>query len=609
MASHKAHRMLITLDFETYYAPKYGLTTLTTMEYVNHKLFKVWGVGIKIDEEETEWFGEADAESAIHDIDWQRATVICHNTMFDGYILTQYYGVKPAYYIDTAAMSRGLYPGQSARLKDVAERLYPDDERMRKGEELANAKGIYDLDPELEASIAGYCIQDVDLTYALYHDMVARLPKSELDLIDLTCRMFVEPKIKINRERLKKYHEQEFNKAEATIETSGVDRKVLSSNPQFSQYIEEELGIVPPVKRSTTTGKMIPALGKNDAAFTQMQKMYPEHQSIWDARIAIKSRLTETRSKRFLEAAWNKDWLPVPLRYYAAHTGRFGGTDKLNMQNLPRESELRRCIVAPDDHLIFVADLSNIEARMLAWLAGESNLLEQYRNGEDIYSNLASEIYGRPINKKDDPVERFVGKVAVLGLGYGMGHRKLRETLAAGAMGPPVIFTESEAKKVVNAYRSVYPKIPALWRKLEDFLKQTMHKDNYGNVYGPLTVASRAIELPNGMALRYQNLRFGSEGLIYDGRGAKPEYTYGGRITENVVQALSRIVVTDSMLRLDKKAGDVALTVHDEIIITSTNNDADATMQNIIDDMCLPPHWAKDIPLDAEGGFDKSYSK
>ena len=598
--------MLVTLDFETYYDTKMSLTKMTTMEYVSHEKFKVWGVGIKIDLDETEWFGEDEAEAAIHDIDWANATVICHNTPFDGYILTQYYGVKPKYYIDTAAMSRGLFPGQSARLKDCAVRIFPNDATMRKGEELSNAKGIYDLDPELEEAIAGYCIQDVDLTWALYQEMNSLMPQSEMDLIDLTCRMFCEPKIKIDRERLAKYHAQEFENAESTIAAAGIDRKVLSSNQQFAQHIHE-LGLVPPTKVSPTTGKKIPALGKNDKAFTQMQQMYPEHQHLWDARIAIKSRLTETRAKRFLEAAWKDDWLPVPLRYYAAHTGRFGGTDKLNMQNLPRGGELRKCIVAPDDELLFVADLSNIEARMLAWLAGETELVEQFRSGDDIYSNFASKIYGRPINKKDDPIERFVGKTAILGLGYGMGAQKFKDTLEAGAMGPPVHFTLEKAKQIVNTYRNTYSGIQNLWRKLEDLLKQTMHSDNWGNRYGPLTVGDNTLQLPNGLGLRYHNLRSTHQGLMYDSRN-KNEYTYGGRITENVIQALARIVITDSMLRLDK-THDVALTVHDEIIITGTNINADATMENIISDMCIAPCWAPDLPLAAEGGYAKEYSK
>ena len=602
--------MLVTLDFETYFDNKVSLTKLTTMDYVRHELFKVWGVGIKIDDGRTEWFGEDDTQGAINDIDWGSATVICHNTMFDGYILTRHFGVVPAYYIDTAAMNRGLYPGQSARLKDCAVRAFPEDETMRKGEELSDAKGIYDLDPELEEAIAGYCIQDVDLTYAIYKQLVDRMPKSEMDIINLTCRMFCEPKLIVDTEALITFRDNLITSSEQAINASGVDRKVLSSNKQFSDYIQQVLGLITPYKVSPTTGKSIPALGKNDKAFTQMKKMYTEHQPIWDARTAVKSRISETRAQRFLDATHDDGTISVPLRYYAAHTGRFGGTEKINMQNMPRNSELRKALCAPADHLVYVADLSNIEARMLAWLADENDLLNQFRNGDDIYSNLASVIYDRPINKKDDPTERFVGKTAVLGLGYGMGAPKFQATLEAGAMGPAMTFTTDEAYNVVNTYRSTYSGIPVLWQKLELKLANTINP-NYEEEWHGLVFKDTKIYLPNGLALHYNNLRFERGKLTYDGaRGV--ETTWGGRIAENVVQALSRLIVTDAMLRIDSDANLnawIVLTVHDEIVLISQANNPGATMDKLIAHMCTTPDWAKDIPLDAEGGYDFSYSK
>lgn len=600
----------VTLDFETYYDVQQSLTKLTTMDYVRHDNFKVWGVGIKVEDGPTQWYGEDEVEEAIYAIDWEVTAVICHNTPFDGFILTDHYNVKPAYYIDTAAMARGTNPAKSARLKDVAERLFPDDLTMRKGDELVNAKGIFDLPPDIEESIAAYCIQDVDLTWAIYNKFATTYPQKELDLIDLTTRMFCEPSLKIDRERLTKYYESELNNNENTILASGIPKDVLSSNNKFSELIED-LGITVPMKPSPSdNSKKIPALGKNDAGFKQMAAMYPEQSHIWDARVAIKSRLTETRSKRFLDAADENDYIPAPLRYYAAHTGRFGGTEKLNMQNLPRGGELRKCLVAPKDHLIYVADLSNIEARMLAWLAGEADLLQQFRNGDDIYSNFASVIYNKPIDKNNNPTERFVGKTAILGLGYGMGHEKFKATLKSGAMGPAMDFDIEESKRIVNTYRSTYSGIKNLWYKLEDFLKLSMHEDNRGMTYGPLSIGHNSIILPNGMSLTYNNLRSSMNGLIFDSK-LKSEYTYGGKITENVIQALSRIIITDSMLRLANSVpnGKIALTVHDEIIIVAPDTDPHATMDKIINDMCVAPSWALDIPLDAEGGFDTSYSK
>lgn len=602
--------MLVTLDFETYYDKDLSLKKMTTMDYVRNERFKVWGVGIKVDDEPTEWFGEDEAEAAIRDIDWEITTLACHNTHFDGYILNRIYNIRPRYYTDTAAMSRALAPGQSASLKNCAIRFFPEDKTMRKGDELADAKGIYDLDPELEEAIAGYCIQDVDLTYALYNKMVWDMPVSELDLIDMTCRMFCEPKLVADREALITFRDEEKTASEAAIEAAGIDPKVLRSNKQFDELLTS-MDIVTPTKISPTTGKDIPALGKNDKAFTQLQRMYPEHQALWTARKAAKSRISETRAQRFIDAIHPDGTMPVPLRYYGAHTGRWTGIEKINMQNLPRRSPLRKALCAPEGKLIYVADLSNIEARMLAWLADEEDLLEQFRRGDDIYSNLATRIYGRPIDKYGDPLERFVGKTAVLGLGYGMGAQKFQTTLEAGAMGPAMKFSTSEAYDVVNTYRTTYSGIPNLWQKLELKLASTLNP-TYNEHWHDLYFDDNKIQLPNGLALHYNNLRFEDGNLTYDSGTKRTETTWGGRLTENVVQALSRIVISDAMLRIQNDPSlqaDVVLTVHDEIIIISNANESDATMCKLIQHMCQPPLWAPDLPLDAEGGYDYRYSK
>ena len=276
---------------------------------------------------------------------------------------------------------------------------------------------------------------------------------------------------------------------------------------------------------------------------------------------------------------------------------------------MPRNSQLRKALYAPKGQLVFVADLSNIEARMLAWLADEQDLLQQFRNGEDIYSNLASKIYDTPINKHDHPTERFVGKTAVLGLGYGMGAKKFQATLEAGAMGPPMKFSAQEAQDVVNTYRNTYPGIQNLWTKLELKLANTVNPA-LSEEWGCLYFDKHKIHLPNGMALHYNNLDYDDGTLTYETR--IKETTWGGRIVENVVQALSRIIVTDAMLRIEKDTtldAQVVLTVHDEIVLISQANNPDATMDKLIAHMCTPPSWAEDIPLDAEGGYDLSYSK
>jgi DNA polymerase bacteriophage-type len=595
----------IYLDFETYYDVQLSLTKMSTVQYVNNPEFKVWGVGIKVEDGETEWYNEEETPDVLQQIDWANTAVVCHNTLFDAYILTQYFNCIPAFYYDTAAMSRGLYPNMSASLANACKREFPNDETMRKGEELVNAKGVRDLDPELDAQIGGYCIQDVDLTYALFQSYMANYPDKELQIIDLTVRLFVEPKLMLDRGSLTTYKDEIAIKTAAGIEASGTTREILASQQKFKAYLED-LGIVVPTKKSPTTGKKIPAFGKNDSAYIQMCNMYPEHKHIWDARELVKSRIEETRAQRFIDSCNPDGTFSIPLRYYAAHTGRFGGADKINLQNLPRGSKLRTALMAPQGQKLFIADLSNIEARMLAWLSKEADLLDAFATGRDVYCEFASQIYGRTITKQDK-LERYVGKTAILGLGYGMGADKFQATLKTGS--PSVELSDTAAKSIVMQYRGMYPNIPQLWSGMKDSLFQMINPQGYGLKYGPLTIRARALELPNGMALNYPNLMFEYGNFVY-----KTEReiirTHGPRITENVVQALARIVITDQMLEVQAMPEvDIVLQVHDEIIAIGSELDSDATMEKIINIMRTAPDWCSDLPLDAEGGVSQVYDK
>ena len=593
------------LDFETFYDTHYSLTKMSTAQYINHEDFAVWGVGIKVEDGETEWYNEDDTPAILEQIDWDTTALVCHNTLFDAFVLTQHFGYRPAYYYDTAAMSRGLYPNMSARLKDCCVREFPSDPTKRKGEELVNAKGVRVLDPELDAQIGGYCIQDVDLTYDLFQSYIKEYPTSELDLINTTVRMFVEPKLLLDRAMLLAYKEEMAVRAAEAIDASGVTREVLASQQKFAAHLES-LDITIPTKKSPTTGKQIPAFGKNDPAYIQMCNMYPEHRALWDAREVVKSRIDETRAQRFIDSCNPDGTFGVPLRYYAAHTGRFGGSDKINLQNLPRGSKLRTAIRAPEGQRLFIADLSNIEARMLAWLAKESDLLDAFAQGRDVYCEFASQIYGRTITK-DDKLERYVGKTAILGLGYGMGHQKFQDTLKSGS--PSVDVSDSTAAQIVTQYRGMYPNIPMLWARAKELLFNMGAQQHYGTKYGPLTIARNRLVLPNEMSLNYPELQYIGGEFLYSTSKGKIR-TYGPRLVENIIQALARIVITDQMLEIQAMPQcDVVMQVHDEIIAIGSEVNADVTMDRILQIMKTAPSWCQDLPLDAEGGHSQLYDK
>jgi len=243
---------------------------------------------------------------------------------------------------------------------------------------------------------------------------------------------------------------------------------------------------------------------------------------------------------------------------------------------------------------------------MLAWLSKEADLLDAFATGRDVYCEFASQIYGRTITKQDK-LERYVGKTAILGLGYGMGADKFQATLKTGS--PSVELSDTAAKSIVMQYRGMYPNIPQLWSGMKDSLFQMINPQGYGLKYGPLTIRARALELPNGMALNYPNLMFEYGNFVY-----KTEReiirTHGPRITENVVQALARIVITDQMLEVQAMPEvDIVLQVHDEIIAIGSELDSDATMEKIINIMRTAPDWCSDLPLDAEGGVSQVYDK
>ena len=406
--------MIITIDFETYFSKDYSLTKITTEEYVRDDRFEVVGVGVKIDDEPTEWFSGTMEETKawLDQFDWGNAAVLAHNTLFDGAIMSWQFNIKPMIWLDTLCMARavdGVEVGNS--LGKLAERyglgVKGDDTRWSIGLRRA------DFTKEQMAAYAKYCINDVDLTYKLFNILREGFKKSELKLIDLTLRMFTEPSLELNLPLLEQHLIDVVDKKEALIKAAESDREILLSNQKFADKLRE-YGVEPPMKISNTTGKVALALAKSDEGF----KALAEHpdlrvQALVAARLGTKSTLEETRTQRFIDIA-KRGSLPVPLRYYAAHTGRWGGDDKLNLQNLPRKSPLKVAISAPEGYVLIDSDSSQIEARVLAWLAGQNDLVQAFDRGEDVYKIMAAKIYKKDAADITDD-ERFVGKTTILG--------------------------------------------------------------------------------------------------------------------------------------------------------------------------------------------------
>jgi len=314
--------------------------------------------------------------------------------------------------------------------------------------------------------------------------------------------------------------------------------------------------------------------------------------------------------------------LPIMLNYYGAHTGRFSGGDGMNLQNLPSRSnnKIRTALRAPKGYTLAVCDSAQIEARGVAWLAEQEDLVNAFRRGKDVYSEFATEVYGRLITKADK-VERFVGKTCILGLGYGMGANKFRDTLALGG----VDISEEEAQRIVQLYRSKYFKIPELWRKVDKAIRH-IAMGGSGMINGKIPYNHEGFVLPNGMVVRYPGLQDTSDGMMYANQRAvfnklsydasaiyKGTKIYGGKGVENVVQAVARIVITDQMLAIKSKHSyPVLFQVHDELIFLVPDlkkDEAEYHLRNIIIEMSKPPLWAPDIPVACEGSLGENYGE
>jgi DNA polymerase len=604
---------IITLDFETYYSQSYSLTKLTTEEYIRGSEFETIGVAVKVNDGETQWFSgtHENIKKFLQGFDFEHNLALAHNAMFDAAILGWRFGINPHGWLDTLSMARAIH---STEVGGSLAKLTAFYELGEKGTEVLKALGKHRLDfteDEL-AAYGGYCVNDVELTRKLFECMSPNFPKNELRLIDLTIKMFSEPVLELSAIPLITHLSSIQNKKTQLLEAVGMEsREELMSNDKFANLLEL-LHVDPPRKISPVTGKEAWAFSKTDEGF----KALLEHeniavQTLVSARLGLKSTQEETRTQRFMGIA-DRGVLPIPLRYYAAHTGRWGGDDKVNMQNLGRTSPLKYAIQAPKGYMMIDSDSSQIEARTVAWLAGQDDLVEAFENGQDVYKIMASAIYGKA-QSEITKEERFVGKTTILGAGYGMGAAKFKVQLKTFG----VDIEEGEAARIIQVYRETYPAITKLWKQAGRAL-DAIAEDKSSEVgkQGILQVDGlKGIKLPNGLYIKYPNLRKqakdGGTEYVYDtkrGKAVFPNKIYGGKVVENVCQALARIIIGEQMLRIAKKYK-VVMTVHDAIACIAPEAEAKTAQEYVEICMRMRPEWAMGLPLNCESGVGRSYGE
>ncbi|MBG9243865.1 DNA polymerase [Corynebacterium belfantii] len=360
------------------------------------------------------------------------------------------------------------------------------------------------------------------------------------------------------------------------------------------------------------------------------------------------SRSSVKKYQAMLAVAGSDDRARGLIQYMGAgRTGRFAGR-LIQVQNLPRNylpdlasartlleagnsdalellytplpdtlSQLIRTAFIPSEsHRFIVTDFSAIEARVLAWLAGETGTLQAFREGKDLYCQTASRMFGAPVEKHGANAElRQKGKIAVLACGYG-GSVGALKAMGALRMG----LDEVELKPLVDAWRDANPAVVQFWHDIEQAAITTVETRTPTQV-GRIRLSYRSgclfIALPSGRELCYPRPRlgenrFGMTSILFDGvdgttRKWGPIETYGGKLTENLVQAAARDLLTHAMHHVDAAGHRIVMHIHDEIVVDEPADGAG--VEDIVTLMTRLPCWADGLPLDADGYECSFYMK
>ena len=655
------------VDFETYYGTGCNLTKLSYSEYITHPDFEVFGAAVAIGSGPFEWVHGKDALAGHLGRLLPNSELVAHNMNFDGGVIAHCMREPlPARYFDTVGAANHLLPNLPHDLESLAEYLGyngPRKSDLKHGLTKAYNKHWSELTEDEREALIAYALNDGEMLRYCYCRLAAMMPDYECKTMDHTVRLWTDPVLHFDYEaaedakaRDKRNHiaaikasgltgtqlrskpilaaalhkamtgldwEQDFNQQNETNSDPtmvGTDlaerwtrliRSVLGGEDvkpeKFTPALARAIGSPVPLKYSEKKRGLDFAFAVGDSTFLDLFNK-EETRALAEGRKAAQSSIVQSRLKRMNAIAdAHGGLMPVCYSYHSAHTGRQGGSNKCNLANLPRDGGLRECLTAPPGHVLVIVDSSNIEARVNAWTAGEAELLELFATGGDPYIDFAQELYDYPLNKKEHKKERGMGKVCVLGLGYGMGADTFRETLKLGPMGIERMFISAEyAQEIVEVYRRKYPRIVNKWHALGRCIPRI--NSPVISTLGPYAFGHGGVRLPSGRWMRYMNLRRAGNQWIFGARPVKK--LYGGLLTENETQATSRDVIMWQMHKVEAELpARVAMHTYDELVAVVKEKDADDVLRGVIDIMSTSPPWAAGLPLAAEGEISFHYKK
>jgi DNA polymerase len=598
---------IVCLDMETLFGDDYTLSKLTTEHYIRDPRFEAHGAAIKWGpDHKAKWYDARQLAYVLKQEDWSDAAILCHHAHFDGLILHHHYAVRPRLWLDTLSMARLLLGNHLSVSLDNVRRHYGISQKRTPYEQFKN-RHWHELSADTQALIASGCEDEVESIWIVFAKMAKEFPVEELYVIDQTIRMFVDAVLRADTELLGKVWSEENDRKRLRLADLGIAAADLQSNDRFAALL-----VAAGVEIAYKQGKNgpIPAFAKTDEFMRELlEDDDPYIRSLVEARLGAKSSLLQTRAETLGNMA-NRGSLCVYLRYCGAHTTRWSGGDASNFQNFRRGSALRKAILAPEGYLLATIDLSQIECRLLNYLAGQHDVIERFRNNEDPYVGIASQFYGRAITKADE-LERGTGKQAELSCGYGCGGPRFRRVAALGIYGPPVKLTDIDSQRAVDLYRQTHSAVVRYWREAENVLSWLANDQE--REWGPMRIKNKRLYAPNGIFINYETLEWyqddNESGWRFRTR-AGWQRIWGSKVCQHVCEMLARLVMSQAMLRIAREGFRPVLSSHDELtFLVSADQWADQTLEWMETEMARTPQWLPGIPLGCEGVISERYAK
>ena len=629
---------MVVADWETYYRtkdteldPSFTLSKMSTESYVRDPRFKAHGVAIKWSADTlAHWYTEPQARYVLAQEDWSDTFMVHHHAQFDSLIESHHYNVHPARVGCTLSMARLLLGNHLSVSLDSVRKHFGI---LPKSTPYQHMDGRYweEMSRDIQEQVAEGACDEVESIWKIFHLLMQQgFPPEELKVIDTTMKMFTEPVLKADSELLAKIWEDENTKKADRVAALQIDPAELRSNDKFIALLQAE-GIEPEYKQGKN--EQIPAFAKTDDFMRGLLEHDNERiRTLAEARLGEKSTLMQTRAATLGWMA-SRGYLTVYLRYAGTGTLRVSGGDGANWLNFKRQSAMRRAIMAPDGFLLAPVDASQIECRVLHYLAGGPSepVIQKFRNKEDPYVDLASQFYKESIYKpkRGDPrfeemeAKRGMGKQGRLMCGYGAAGLQFKATAKNGLYGPSVDISIEDATAFVRLYRDTNPSIcgkAGYWAQGEWALGKLANGETAE--WGPLTIKAKRIYLPSGQPVIYDTLEFhvpDSDETCRDfersgywrmrtRHGWKK--MWGSKIVQNMCEAVSRVIVSQAMNRITGMGYRVLNWPYDELLILVPKGGREEQhAERCAAEMKVAPAWLPDLPLDAEWSLGERYSK